>query len=118
MADSENAGSNSREASRLRAALRIASFVVTPLVTILALLLCWRQHFVENSIVGSGLALAISVYFAIFLNRRSRGLSARFGVASTGPDREQSSQDQTDIGALWAVALYVVGFAYVVIERW
>lgn len=96
----------------------MASFALPSIVTGLALLLCWRRHFAAQKLLAAGLAIVMSVYFAIFLNRRSRSLSARFFVASTGPDRDQSSRDQTDIAALWVVVILIGVMAYIVIKDW
>jgi|SRR5450631_157047 hypothetical protein len=102
----------------MKAILRFASFALPSLVTSLALLLCWRLHFVERSIRWAGVGIALSVYLAIFLNRRSRGLSARLFNLSTGLDSDESSKDQTDIGALWAASIYVGGIAFMLIKYW
>ncbi len=98
--------------------LRIASFAFPSLVTGLALLLCWRRHFVLQKVLWATFEIALSVYVAIFLNRRGRSLSARFFVASTGPDRDRSSQEVMDIAALWTAAIYIGGLAYMVIKYW
>jgi hypothetical protein len=54
---------------------------------------------------GRVLKISTAILLAVFLNRRSRGLPARFFYASTGPDRD--TQDETDIGALWAAVIYL-----------
>jgi len=118
MGDSRELGSDSDARSKMKAILRLTSFALPSLVTIIALLVCWRRHFVKQSIESAGLAIALCVYLAIFLIRRSRGLSARFFYASTGPDSDESSQDQTDIGALWAAAIIVGVSAYTLFEYW
>jgi hypothetical protein len=118
MGDSENSRSDSHVYSGLKAVLRFVSFALPSLATIMALVCCWRRHFVEQSFLWAGFEIAGSVYGAIFLNRRSRGRSARFFETSTGPDRDQSSQDQGDIGALTGAAIYVGFLAYILIEQW
>jgi hypothetical protein len=116
--DSEDLGPDSDEGSRMKAALRFASVVLPSLATGMALLLCWRRHFVAQSILGAGVEIAGSVYIAIFFYRRSRGQSARIFYSSTGPDQDQDSQDQTDIGALLGAAIYAGILAYALIEFW
>ena len=118
MGDSENLESDSREDSRLKAVLRIVSFALPSLATSLALLLCWRRHFVAQIILGAGVEIAGSVYVAIFLNRRSRGLSARIFYAYTGPECDSGDQDQTDIGGLTGAVIYVAFLAYILIKHW
>jgi hypothetical protein len=102
----------------MKAALRFASFALPSLATIVALLLCWRRHFDGQIIPGAGFEIAVSIFLAIFLIRRSRGQSARLFETSTGPDQDQSSQDQVDIGALTGAAIYVGFLAYILIEQW
>jgi hypothetical protein len=102
----------------MKTLLRYVSFALPSLVTIMALLLGWRQHFVAQSIPGVAGGIAGSIYLGIFFNRRSRGLSARIFYASTGPDEDQSSQDQTDIGALIGAAVFVGIAAYLLIKFW
>jgi hypothetical protein len=71
-----------------------------------------------QSIEAGIFSIALCVYFAIFLSRRSRGLSAAFFYASTGPDRDEDSQDRTDFVALWGAAISIGGMAYTVIKYW
>jgi hypothetical protein len=118
MGDSGELGSDSDGQSRLKAILRFASFALPSVVTILMLLVCWRQHFDKRSIESSGFAIVLCVYLAIVFYRRSRGLSAAFFYATTGPDREQSSQDQADIGMLWGAVIIVGIIAYMLFESW
>ena len=118
MSDFEKEGWIPYENSGKRGILRLASFVLPSLVTIMSLLICWRQHFTEHSIEATGFSVALCVYLAIFLNRRSRGLCAAFFYASTGPDRDETSQDQTDIAALWGAAIVVGGNAYMLFKCW
>lgn len=103
---------------RVKAILRIASFAFPSIVTILALLLCWRAHFSKNSLLGSGIMLAPGIYFAIYCHRRSRGLSANLGNNNPGPDRDWGYNDQSDLGALWGAAIIIGGMMYMVFERW
>ena len=102
----------------MKAMLRLASFAFPSIVTILALLLCWRAHFSKNSLLASAFILAIGIYFAIYYYRRSRGLSANLGNVNPGPDCDWSYNDQSDIGALWAAAIIVGGIVYMVIKDW
>ena len=102
----------------MKAIFRLVSFALPCLVTVMALLLGWRQHFVGKSIPGVAAAIVGSIYLAIFFNRRSRGLSARIFNASTGPDEDQSSQDQTDIGVLIGTAVYLGIAMYALIKYW
>ena len=98
--------------------LRLASFAFPSIVTILALLLCWRAHFSKNSLLASAFSFALGIYFAIYYHRRSRGLSANFGNVNPGPDRDWSYNDQSDIGALWAAAPIIGVLAYTVFKHW
>jgi hypothetical protein len=116
--DSEELGPDSHEQSRMKAIFRLVSFALPSLVTIMALLLGWRQHFDGRSIPGVAAAIAGSIYLAIFFHRRSRGLSARIFNAATGPDEDQSSQDQTDIGVLMGTAVYIGIIVYALIRYW
>jgi len=118
MGDSDDLGPNSGEELRMKAVLRFASFALPSLVIVMALLFCWRRHFVENSIFGAGLEIAGGVYGAIYLNRRSRGLSARIFESSAGPDRDFSHNNQADAGALTGAAIYVGFLVYILIEQW
>jgi hypothetical protein len=118
MSDFEKEGWIPYENSGKRGILRLASFALPSLMTISMLLICWRQHFVKQSIEAAVFSIALCVYFAIFLNRRSRGLSAAFFYTSTGPDRDEDSQDQTDVGGLWGAAIIIVGMVYTVIKCW
>jgi hypothetical protein len=118
MSDSEKEGWIPYDNSRKRGILRLASFVLPALVTIMSLLICWRRHFDKHSIEGAGVGIAGSVYFAIFLYRRSRGLSARIFYAYTGPDRDSSHQDQSDIGGLWGAAILIGMMVYMLFEYW
>lgn len=118
MSDSEKEGWIPYENSGKRGILRLASFLLPAFVIIISLLICWRRHFVRQSIEAAVFSIALCVYFAIFLNRRSRGLSAAFFYASTGPDRDEDSQDQTDVGGLWGAAIIVGGMVYMVIKYW
>lgn len=116
--DPEDLGPHSDEKSRMKTVLRLASYTLPSLVTVFALLLCWRRHFVQDSILGTGLWIAGSVYFAIFLNRRSRGLSARIFETMAGPDRDFTHNDQADIGALTGAAIFIGFLAYILIMHW
>jgi hypothetical protein len=103
---------------RVKAILRLASFAFPSIVTILALLLCWRSHFSKNSLLASAFMLAFSIYFAIYCHRRSRGLSANLGYNNPGPDRDWGYNDRSDIGALWGAAIVIGGMIYMVIKHW
>jgi hypothetical protein len=118
MGNSENLAPESRGNSGLRAALRFASFALPSIVTSAALLLCWRHRFVLRSILWAGFMILGSVYGAIFLSRRSRGLSARFFYVSTGPDQDEGSQDQTDFGVLAGATIYVGYMAFMLFKYW
>jgi len=118
MNDSEKEGWIPYENSGKRGILRLASVVLPALVTVMSLLICWRQHFVKHSIEGACFGIAASVYFAIFLYRRSRGLSARIFYASTGPDCDSSHQDQSDIGGLWGAAILTGMTVYMLFAYW
>jgi hypothetical protein len=115
MSDSEKFDTDSPELARLRAIMRLTSFVLPSLVTVIALPLCLR-HLTARSVIWAGLEISTAVLLAVFLNRRSRGLPARFFYASTAPDRD--SQDQTDIGALWAAAIYLGGTIFILLKGW
>jgi drug/metabolite transporter (DMT)-like permease len=103
---------------RVKAMLRLASFAFPSVVTILALLLCWRAHFSKNSLLASAFIVAIGIYFAVYYHRRSRGLSANLGYNNPGPDRDWGYNDQSDIGALWGAAILVGFMAYLLFESW
>jgi len=103
---------------RVKAILRLASFAFPSVVTILALLLCWRTHFSKNSLLASGFTIAFGIYFSIYYHRRSRGQSANLGYNNPGPDRDWSYNDQSDIGALWAAAILVGFIAYLLFKSW
>jgi len=103
---------------RVKAMLRLASFTFPSIVTILALLLCWRAHFSKNSLLASAFILALGIYFAIYYHRRSRGQSANLGYNNPGPDRDWSYNDQSDIGSLWGAAIVIGGTVYMVIKYW
>jgi uncharacterized membrane protein YwaF len=118
MGDSEKLSSDSDEQSKLRAILRFASFAFPSVVTVLMLLICWRQHFSKRSIETAALAILLYGYFTVVMYRRSRGLSAAFFYATTGPDREQSLQDQTDIALLWGAGIIVAAIVYMLFESW
>jgi drug/metabolite transporter (DMT)-like permease len=102
----------------VKAMLRFTSFAFPSIVTILALLLCWRAHFSKNSLIASIFILACGIYFAIYCYRRSRGLSANLGYNNPGPDRDWSYNDQSDIAALWGAVIFVGFIAYMVIKDW
>jgi hypothetical protein len=102
----------------LKALLRLASTAFPAIVAILSLLLCWRAHFSRNSLGASVLAIAFSAYLAIYFYRRSRGLSANAGYGNPGPDRDWSYNDQSDIGALWAAAIFIAVLAYMAFKQW
>jgi hypothetical protein len=102
----------------LRLILRVVSFVLPSTATVVAALLCWRRDFVSQSIIGAAVEIAISLYLAIFLNRRSRGLSARLAYAYTGPDRDPGDQDQSDLGGLAAAALCIGGMMWLLVKYW
>jgi hypothetical protein len=116
--DSEELGPDSHEQSTMKAIFRLVSFALPSLVTIIALLLGWRQHFDGRSIPGVAAEITGSIYLAIVFHRRSRGLSARIVNAATGPEQDQSSQDQTDIGVLIGTAIYVGIIVYALIRYW
>jgi hypothetical protein len=103
---------------QVKAMLRLASFAFPSIVTILALILCWRAHFSKNSLLASAFILAIGIYFAIYYHQRSRGLSASLGNVNPGPDRDWSYNDQCDIGSLWAAAIVIGGIAFIIIKDW
>jgi len=102
----------------VKAMLRIASFAFPSIVTILALVHCWRTHFSKNSLLAAAFIFAFGIYFAIFCHRRSRGLSANFGNNNPGPNRDWGYNDQSDIGALWGAAIIIGGIVYMVIKYW
>jgi hypothetical protein len=118
MSDSEKEGWIPYDNSGKRGILRFASYVLPALVTIISLLICWRRHFDRNSIAGAGVGIAGSFYCAVALYRRSRGLSARIFSAYTGPDRDSSHQDQSDIGALWGAAIFIGFMVFMLIKYW
>ena len=103
---------------QVKAMLRLASVAFPSIVTILALILCWRAHFSRNSLGASVLAIAFSAYLAIYFYRRSRGLSANAGYSNPGPDRDWSYNDQSDIGAVWSAAIFIGVLAYMVFKQW
>jgi hypothetical protein len=45
-------------------------------------------------------------------------LAAAFFYASSGPDRSDESQDQSDVGALWDAAIYLGFTAYTLFKLW
>jgi hypothetical protein len=118
MRDFEKEGWIPYENSGKRGILRLASFVLPSVVTILSLIICWRRHFIEQSVLAAGAGISLSVYAAIALNRRSRGLSARFFYAYTGPDRDSSHQDQSDIGGLVGTVILIGVMVYMLIKYW
>lgn len=118
MSDFEKEGWIPYENSGKRGILRLASFVLPSVVTISSLLICWRRHFDKNSIAAAGVGIALSVYAAIALNRRSRGLSARLFYAYTGPDRDSSDQDRSDIGGLVGAAILIGMMVYMLFKYW
>jgi hypothetical protein len=103
---------------QVKAKLRLASFAFPSIVTILALVLCWRAHFSKNSLLASVFILALGAYFSIYYYRRSRGLSASLGNVNPGPDRDWSYNDQCDIGSLWGATIIIGGIVYIVIKSW
>jgi len=111
-------GSNLREQFTIKGLLRFASFALPSVVTILLLLVCWRQHFNRPSVEGAGLMMAFCVYLAMFLNRRSRGLPAAFFYASNGPDRDESTQENLDIIALGGAAIIAGMVVYMLFKLW
>jgi hypothetical protein len=113
----DNPESGSVELSHLRAIMRFASFALPSLVTSIALLLCWR-HFTARGAVWASLEIATAFWLARFLHRRSRGLPARFGFNNPGPDRDDGYNDQSDIGSLWAAAIYLGGTIFILIKGW
>jgi hypothetical protein len=118
MSDFEKEGWIPYENSEKRGILRLTSFVLPSVVTILLILVCWRRHFDKNSIEGAGVGIALSLYAAIALNRRSRGLSARIFYAYTGPDCDSSRQDRSDIGGLWGAAIFIGMTLYMLFKYW
>jgi hypothetical protein len=103
---------------RVKAMLRLASFAFPSAVAILALLLCWRAHFSNNSLLAAAFIFAFGIYFSIYYHRRSRGLSANLGYNNPGPDRDWSYNDECDIGALWGAAIFVGFIAFMLFESW
>jgi hypothetical protein len=111
-------GSNLREQFTIKGLLRFASFALPSAAAILVLLICWRQHFNKRSVEGAGLMMALCVYMARFMNRRSRGLPAAFFYASNGPDREESTQEDMDVIALLGAAVIAGMMAYMLFKYW
>ena len=62
--------------------------------------------------------IALCVYLAVFLNRRSRGLAASFFYASNGPDREETQQEDLDVVALFGTAMIVGTMVYELLKHW
>jgi hypothetical protein len=118
MAESNELGSDSHEQSQLKAIMRFAAFALPLLVTTLVFLFGWRRHFGMRSVEAGGIWVALSVYMAIYFKRRSRGLSARIFLDSTGPHRDEDGQGRSDIGALWGAAVFVGCVAYMLFEYW
>jgi hypothetical protein len=116
MGDSEH--SDSDEQSRIKTILRIASFALPSFVTIFGLLDCWRRHFNMQSIESAGLLIALSLYLAVFLHRRSRGLAASYFYASNGPDRDETSRENLDVIAVLGAAVLAGTVAYGLFKHW
>jgi hypothetical protein len=107
-----------RDESKIKEILRVVSFALPVLIAALLLLLCWRRHFAKQSIEAACFGFALCLYLARFLNRRSRGLAASFFYASSGPERSDESQDQSDVGGLWGAAIFLGGTAYTLFKFW
>ena len=118
MDEAEHLEPDSQADSGMKLTLRVASFILPSIVTIVELLHCWRLRFIKQCILGAGFAIAMSVYVAIFLYRRSYGYSARIFYVTTGPNRDTGHQDQTDTGVLFGAAIYVGIMAYMLIKDW
>jgi|SRR5580692_10279197 hypothetical protein len=106
------------ENSGKRPILRVAAFAVLLLSTSAAVLLCWNGHFGRDALLGGGFIMAISLYFANFFYRRSRGLSARLFENSAGPEDDASWQDQVDMGALAGLVIAIGVVAYKIFKHW
>ena len=106
------------ETARVRAILRFASWAFPILTTTILLLICWRQHFSKQSNLATLFAMAAIAHLSIAICRRSRGLSARIFTAYTGPDRDWSHQDRSDIGLLWGIAVFSGGMVYILVKQW
>jgi hypothetical protein len=117
MGDIEKVGLIPYENSGKRPILRLAAFAVLLLSTGVALFLCWKEHFSRDAFLRGGFIIAISLFFANFLYRRSRGLSARLFETSTGPEDDSSRQDQVDMGALAGLVIAIGIVAYKVIAH-
>ena len=114
---SETSDSISSEQLRLRVALRISSFAFTSIVAILALLFAWRRNDAQGFEMGA-FSVSISLYMAIYLNRRSRGLHARVFLISTGPHHDENQQGLTDYCVLWGSVVWVACVAYMFWKYW
>jgi hypothetical protein len=102
----------------MKVVLRFVSFALPSLVTIIALLQCWRLNFVERGFVLAAWEIAFSVYLAIFLNKRSHGRLARFFYVSNGPDRDMGWQRSVDVAALWVGALFFGVTVFLLVKDW
>jgi hypothetical protein len=58
MSDYEKEGWIPYENAGKRGILRLASFVLPALVTVISLLICWRRHFVWHSVLAAGVGVA------------------------------------------------------------
>jgi hypothetical protein len=106
------------ELSRFRARLRFASIAVPSAVTVLELISCWRRHFDKTSIEAAAFMVFIAVWYAVFLNRRSRGLSARLGLVSVSAGSDEDLYGGVDVLALWGSAAFVGLAAYGLFKSW
>jgi hypothetical protein len=106
------------ELSRFRARLRFASFAVPSAVTVLELISCWRRHFDKTGIEGAALVVFIAVWYAAFLSRRSRGLSARLGLVSVRAGSDEDLYGGVDVLALWGSVAFVGFTAYWLFDSW
>ena len=71
--------------SGLKAVLRFASFALPSLATIMALVCCWRRHFVEQSILWAGFEM------------REAFMGPFFSIAEVVASRHDFSRPQPEL---------------------
>jgi len=88
----------------LKRVLRYTSFAFPASLGIIAGLLLYEVGFTVRATALSFWEVSISVYLAIFLNKRSHNREASFFYVSNGPDRDQVWQLWVDAAALGVAA--------------
>ena len=101
----------------MKRALYLGSLAFPLLVLIVAGLHLWKSGFTARVAVLAAWEVSISLYLALFMNRRSRNREAWFFYVSNGPGRDESEQLWID-GTAVAVSAAIFLTAFVLFLEW